>query len=181
MVQKTRFINLFATGDDWRALLSDVEGQMAICYVRGGNQSGSPCRIASHRDLEKLGFSDSGSANNNPIYLCARSDADIEVRGVDQRSGERMIFVDQKTNFDTVAIKLGGQFKENVLIAGQIGTVSESEWSLRAFEIFQKEVRKQFEKVKSYHVGKEALKFLHEGWRLTANVRSPEVYDLSLS
>ncbi|QJE95266.1 hypothetical protein [Luteolibacter luteus] len=181
MAQKAKSINLFAAGDDWRNLLSSVEEQMTIYYVRGGAQNGPPCRMGSHRELEKLGSSDSGNANGDQTYLCVRGDADIEVRGVDQRNGGRMDFVDQKTNFDTVAIKTGGQFESNVLIAGQIGTVSESEWSLRAFAIFQKEVRKRFEKVKSYYVGKEALKLLRDGWRLTANVRSPEAYDLSLS
>lgn len=178
MPQKAKSINLFATGDDWRNLLSKVEEQMAIYYVRGGAQNGPPCRIESHRELEKLGSSDSGNANSGQIYLCVRSDTDIEIRSVEQRSGGRIDFVDQRTNFDTVAIKTGGQFESHVLIAGQIGTVSESEWSLQAFTIFQKEVRKQFEKVKSYYVGAGALKLLRDGWRLTANVRSPEAYDL---
>lgn len=179
MAQDQKIINVFATQADWHKLLSKIEEQLAIYYIRGGSQSGSPCRVETHEELEGLGSASSGNANTEVCYLCFCEDVNIEIRSVEQRNGTRMDLIDQQTNPDTVVMKAGGKFRSNVIVAGQIGTISDSEWSLRAFTVFQKEIRKQFEKVKSYYLGDEASKLFRDGWRLTANVRAPEEYDLS--
>lgn len=181
MAQKTKSINLFATKDDWHSLLARVEEQLAVYYVLGGRLTEPLCRIKTYQQLEDLGSASSGNASSERICLCVRDDTEIEIRSIEQRNGGQLDFVDQQSNPDTIALKSGGRFGGNVIVAGQIGTISGSDWSLRAFAIFQKEVRKQFEQVKSYHVGKEARSLLEQGWRLTANVRSPGEYDLSLA
>jgi hypothetical protein len=180
MTQKTKSINLFATREDWSSLLASVEDQLAVAYVLGGSCATPPSRIESYNHLEDLGEAGSGNASNGQIYLCLANDAEIQTRSVEQRKGGHTKFVDQQSNPDTVVLKPGGRFEGNIIIAGQIGTVSETEWSLRAFSVFQKEVRKQFKKVKSYYVGRDARRLFDEGCRLTANARSPEEYDLSL-
>lgn len=172
---------MFATSLDWQDLLSSVEGKMEFYYVRSGELDEQVGRICSYLGLGNLGFSHSGTSSRDPAYLCVRDGADIEIRCVKQRDGGAIKFVDQMSNADSISIKIGGQFDDNVLISGQIGTASDSEWSCRAFSVFQKELRNRFEKVKSYYVGKEAFKLLQDGWRLTANSRSPETYDLSLT
>lgn len=179
MAQDKKIINVFATQSDWHKLLSRIEQKLAIYYVQGGSQSGSPCRVETHEKLEGLGSASSGNANTEVYHLCFCKDIDIEIRSVEQRNGTRMDLIDQQANPDTVVMKAGGKFGSNIIVAGQIGTISDSEWSLRAFAVFQKEIRQQFEKVKSYYVGDEAHKLFRDGWRLTANVRAPEEYDLS--
>ncbi|MCD9026838.1 hypothetical protein LDO26_01225 [Luteimonas sp. BDR2-5] len=183
MSSRSKSINLFATRNDWQDLLSSVEAQIEFYYVRTGalDEDETVNRIDSYLGLENLGISRSGTSSRDPAYLCVRRGVDVEIRCVEQRSGGTLCFVDQIMNVDSVAIRIGGQFEGNILISGQIGTVSGSEWSFRAFSVFQKEVRKRFERAKSYYVGKGAMKLLLEGWRLTANARSPEVYDLSLT
>lgn len=180
MAQKKKIINVFATQADWCKLLSRIEEQLEISYVRGGSQIGPPRRVETHEKLEGLGFANSGNLNTEVGFLCLCKDTNIEIRSVEQRNGSRMNLIDQQMNPDTVAIKAGGTFGSNVIVAGQIGTISESEWSLRAYSAFEKEICKQFKKVKSYYVGDQAHKLLRDGWRLTANVRAPEEYDLSL-
>jgi hypothetical protein len=180
MAQEKKIINVFATQSDWQKLLSGIEEQLAIYYVRGGSQSALPGRVETHEKLESLGFANSGNANTEASYLCFCKNTAINIRSVEQRNGTRVNFIDQQTNPDTIAIKIGGKFGSHVIVAGQIGTISDSDWSLRAYSTFKKEICKQFEKVKSYYVGEEAHNLLRAGWRLTANVRAPGEYDLSL-
>ena len=181
MATKAKSINLFATKDDWHNLLAAVEERLAVAYVLGGRHTEPPGRIDTFREFGNLGSASSGNASSEQIYLCLSADAEIQLRSVEQRNGDQIKFVDQQSNPDSIALKPGGKFGENIIIAGQIGIVSETDWSLQTFSTFQKEVRKQFEKIKSYYVGKEAQRLLDEGWRLTANARSPQEYDLSLA
>jgi len=64
------------------------------------------------------------------------------------------------------------------LIDGQVGTISDDPHSLELFHLFRKEIRRLFTKVKEFYVGKEAGELLDKGWRLTANAKSPALYDL---
>ncbi len=180
MAKSTKSLNLFATKEDWSRLLAVVEGQITVAYVLGGRHTEPPSRIDTYQMVENLGCAHSGNASSEQSYLCIPNDTEHEFRHVEQRNGGYITVVDQKSNPDSIALKTGGTFGKDTIIAGQIGTVSDAEWSLQTFFIFQKEVRKQFEKIKSYYVGKEARTLLDEGWRLTANARSPRQYDLSL-
>ena len=177
MARKT--IDVFATKIDWHDLLSRIETQVAVYYVAGGVQHGPPRRIESYEYMEDIGSARSGNLNYERVYLCFSHDAGIKVRSVRQQKGGRRYFVDQLKNSDTVVLRFGGQFEGRVMIAGHIGTISESDWSLKAFVIFQKEIRKHFVRVKSYYVGGEAHRLLVDGWRFTWNVASPKEYDLS--
>jgi hypothetical protein len=85
--------------------------------------------------------------------------------------------VDQLANPKTVVLQPGGQF-EGCIIAGQLGTVSDDPTSLELFRFISKQVRRLFTKVKAFYVGKEASELLGRGWRLTANVKAPPLYDL---
>ena len=130
-------------------------------------------------DREDLGLVASG----DNIHATARMISDkrlvIKVREVPQRRGRMKYAVDQKANPDTIVFRAGGIFKEGCLIAGQVGTASTSKASLELFKLFSKEIRRQFTKIRSYHVGKQAAEWLDKGWRLTANSKSPVLYDLA--
>ena len=180
MSKTSKIINLFATGGDWHNLLASIEDKIEVFYVKSGIKNDTLSCKESHRGWEGLGSSISGNLNNDSAFLCVSKNASIKFRGVDQRDGGRIDFIDQMENPDTVSLKIGGQFGERILVAGQIGTISDSDWSLHAFSIFHREVKKQFVKIKSYFVGNEALELLRNGWRLTANVRSPKIYDLQV-
>jgi hypothetical protein len=86
-------------------------------------------------------------------------------------------FLDQQSHPESVFLRPGGNF-DGCVIAGQIGTISDDKWSIALFRVLRTTLRKNFEKIKSYLVGKSAAKFLDAGGRLTANVRSPTEYDL---
>lgn len=89
-----------------------------------------------------------------------------------------MYAVDQVNNPQTIALQTGGRHGEYQLIAGQIGTVGNGAQSDELYAIFAKNIRKQFEKIKSFYVGPEAVSMLDAGIRLSATPKSPQAYDL---
>ncbi|MEW6536851.1 MAG: hypothetical protein AB1454_14670 [Candidatus Auribacterota bacterium] len=116
----------------------------------------------------------------NPFsnYLVADYDLVIKVRSVPQKKGGKKFAIDQLENPKTVGLHLGGLIENHRLVAGQIGTATEDKTSLEIYKLLAKEIRKEFEKIKSYYVGKEASCLLDEGTRLTATKKSPQEYDL---
>ena len=60
----------------------------------------------------------------------------------------------------------------------ELGTISEDNWSLELYKVLFAEFSKQFTEIKSFYVGKGAVKKLGDGVRLTTNIKSPIEYDL---
>ncbi|HEY5814162.1 MAG TPA: hypothetical protein VIT23_16085 [Terrimicrobiaceae bacterium] len=114
-------------------------------------------------------------------YLIAEQDASIEVRPVPQRDGGQKFAIDQLVNPGTVALRPGGLIEQGGLVAGQKGTSSDKPASLSLYKLIVDHMRKNFSKVKSYYLGTDASRLLDEGVRLTANPKSPVLYDLRRS
>jgi hypothetical protein len=86
----------------------------------------------------------------------------------------------QKLNPDSIVFSPGGVYdKQPALIAGHIGTVSQSKSALALYKDFVKAVTAGFEKIGSYHVGPEAGRLMAQGYRMvTIGIGSPAIYDL---
>ena len=100
------------------------------------------------------------------------------MREVRQANGAIRYGVDQLTNPKSVVVRPGRLVDERILLAGQIGTVSEDPASSRLFSVFSKSIRGNFTKVKSYWVGTEALEMLDSGGRLASSRKAAPEYDL---
>lgn len=172
-------LSFFATKADLESLLRTLESKRRLQFVAAGlldSPSVEPMQslLAAHN----LGHMDVGDANQAAGYLVASREISIEVRPVPQQRGGVKYAVDQLANPATIAFRPGGSFGEMCLIAGQVGTASDNPSSLELFQVVSKEIRHRFAKIKSFYVGKEAGELLDKGWRLTANAKSPTVYDL---
>jgi hypothetical protein len=120
------------------------------------------------------------NADPKANYLLADHDTVIEIRKVPQRKGGEKFAIDQLVNPKTIVLRAGGIINGNCLLAGQVGTISESPISLEIYKVVVSEIRKQFIHVKDYYVGEEAYKLLKMGARLTANPNAPTSYDLKI-
>lgn len=120
-----------------------------------------------------------GDANQSPVYLVVSREISIKVRPVPQLNGGSKYAFDQLANPTTITFRPSGSFGELCLISGQLGTTSADPRSLELFKQFSKEIRHRFTKIKSFYIGKEASELLDRGWRLTSNVKSPALFDLS--
>ena len=171
--------SFFATKADLESLLREVESKRQLQFVETGLfDSPSVEPIHSLLGAPNLGHLSAGDHNQAPCYLVASQEIFIDVRPVPQRRGGTKYAVDQQQNPKTIAFRPSGAFGENCLIDGQVGTISDESSSLELFQLFRKQMRRQFTKVKEFYVGKEAGELLDKGWRLTANVKSPPLYDL---
>lgn len=111
-------------------------------------------------------------------YLVSSRELPTEVRAVQQRGGGIKYVIDQLVNPKTIVFRPGGLGGDRCLISGQLGTVSSDPISVRIFQLFTREVKKKFAKIKSFYVGKEAERLLNSGWRLTTSPKAPRMYDL---
>jgi len=172
-------LSFFATKADLESLLRKVETEQRLQYVLTGLFD-SPITVPmlSLLNAPTVGFVGAGDPNQSPTYLVADRGMLISARPVPQRSGGVKYAVDQGVNPQTIALQPGGLFGETCLIAGQVGTVSGDAHSADLFRSFSKEIRRQFTMVKSFYIGKEAVELLDKGFRLTANAKSPALYDL---
>ena len=85
------------------------------------------------------------------------------------------------SNPQSIEIKIGGIYKENVIVAGRVATISEDSDSIELFKLLSTKLKKEFKKIGAFYVGKSAEQKLKEGWRLVTNEKLSKEYDLALS
>jgi hypothetical protein len=173
---KNLIVRVFCTRGDILHLMSEFS---ELRFWRAGmfdSESISP--LNSLEDDAAMGTTDIGDMNHAPRYLVSDKSNVIKVRPVEQSVGLTKYAVDQVANPDTIVLETGGLFGANCLIAGQLGTASQSQRSVELFDVLRSAVRRRFEKRKEYYLGREAKQLLDRGVRLTANASAPEMYDL---
>lgn len=159
---------LFATDNDLTILVDKVSSLRPLQFAAMGQfASGTP--VLWDR------FSEAVTA---PQVLAFDKGLAIAARSVPQHAGSTKFAIEQLSNAKTVVIQRGGTVEGSRLLASQIGTSSNDPASEAIYALFAKEIRRGFEKVKSYYLGSEALRLLDEGVRLSPNAKSPEAYDL---
>ena len=172
----------FLLQSDSEPILKNAEEVLNVHYFKIGMfESKNIPYYQSIFSVPNFGFAHSGDWNRVDSYLAMPRNSSLEIRDVPQRTGEMRYAVDQSTNKNSIEVKLGGIYSETdrVLVAGRIGTISQSEFSLDAYKRFSSLIKKECRKIGSFYVGKGAEEKLREGWRLVTNDRSPKEYDLS--
>jgi hypothetical protein len=171
--------SFFATVADLSTVLRLTESLRPLRYTPAGvfdskeNQS-----FPSFLEIERFCVSKVGDYTKENKFLVSDKDEKITARKVIQIKGNTKFSFDQKENPQTIVLAPGGLFENQYLIQGNVGTVSEDKKSLAIFKLFEKNIKRHFKKIKSFYVGKEAEDLLNNGMRLTANIKSPEIYDL---
>jgi len=177
----SRVIPIFATRTDLLDLLAVVEATRTIHYVEAGMfDKPVPTMYGSASEIPDLGTIYVTDTNLGPIFLLADARVSFVVRPVPQRRGGVRYAMDQQENPDTVSLHQGGQFDDRTILAGSIGTCTESrsEASAALLNVIASVVRRQWVRIQSYAVGPEAEKVLDAGGRLTRSLQSPHEYDL---
>lgn len=177
----TRRYSFFATRSDLISLLEKVECQRQIYYVRIGLFDSAMLQYAVNaRCIEQLGVALAGDQNQVPSYLIVDAKTEVDVEKIPQRRGGVKYVVDQLQNSKSIVLKPGGEFENIAIIAGEFGTVSRDGDSLSLLSLVSKQLRKDFKNIKGWYVGREAIKAMNLGVRLTANINSPPVNDLRI-
>lgn len=179
MNMKKTQLSFFATKNDLLDVLETVAFKTSFCFACLDDNRTSTEVYQSVADIDDLSIATFGDQNKEKTYLLIDPEKKPNVRSVEQRNGGTKNFFDQRSHPESVFIRPGGVYKNfECIVAGQIGTISQEQWSESLYKLLSATLRKQFTKVKSYYVGAEALEKLEQGVRLTANMKSPIEYDL---
>jgi hypothetical protein len=172
---------VFATIEDIKSIITPIESSLTIQYHLAGLLDNNKIPFyTSLLNTPNLGYAPSGDWNKVDSYLILPKDETLNVRSVPQRAGGIKFAVDQMINPKSIEIKTGGiwENKEHVLVAGQVGTISDDPTSTEIFKSFSTTIREQFSKIHEFFVGEHAEAKLDKGWRLVTMAESPIEYDL---
>jgi len=164
-------IELFATADDLRLLVQEVEAARAIHFGRSGllDVEAVPLRqtlVSSDAPLE------------GEMYLVQDRESPFTSSAVPQRGGGMKYSVSQLENPRSVSIRCGRRIGEEYLSPGHIGTISSDPASLDLFDLFRRAAAKHFTRVNSYWLGPDAERMLDAGAKLAVSPKTPAEYDL---
>ena len=179
-------IRFFALGGDILSLIQIIESSRALRFCPYGNYLESEYDlinkdITSARLIPDLGKASGSQPSTCNAYVVCPKESEIYVERFISSSGEKRVAVDQRRNPHSVVLRPCGLWSENIIIGGNIGTVSTAPESLQIMKLFEKAIKKEFRKVKAFYVGPLAYKMLENGKRLAcASVTSPPELDLKL-
>jgi hypothetical protein len=171
----TKQLHFFAEIEDIKQILASVEASDNIQYCEAGifNSFDVPL-YSSYTEMPSLGYVESGDWNHNKFYAVYPKGYEIKKREVPLKKGGINYAIYQDNNPPTIILKLGGIFKDGVMIAGSIGTISDDSFSINLFNKYRNLIKKSFTKIGTFYLGSNAKKKLENGWRLVTNDRSPK-------
>ena len=177
---KSKSLHFFATKRDLEALLVAAESQRRLKYVCGWmSDVPEAVTLTSGFQIPNLGFAPSGTHNGEPFWLITDANAKVELEAIPQKRGGTQYGIDPGLHPESVFIWPGGVFEKSCVIAGRIGTGMINPVSMELLNLFAREMRRQFKRIKSFFVGPEAEQLLDAGYRLAHSVKSPRECDLS--
>jgi hypothetical protein len=175
-----RRIPFHALREDILPVLELVEQEGPLQYVRTGNQLSSHFEMFLRgRELPDLGIADQGTGSGCKSYLVTKTTVQLTVRMLMGTDGVQRFLMDQLLNPDSVRLTPAGMWGDDVLLAGIVDTVSDSDIAQELMKRFNSAFRKHFGKIKAYRVDSQALALLKAEKRLTDSAQSPREFDLT--
>jgi hypothetical protein len=172
-------IFFFADADDLKPVVKEFEANNSVTYAQTGLQDDkNPVTHESLLALPDLGSVSHGDWNHTKSFLVMQKGDTVKVREVPQRAGGTKYAIDQMLNANSIVFKPSGIFKDQILVAGSAGTVSQDAFSVKSFTAISKLIKKSFKKIGTFYVGPNAKQKLSAGWRLVTLDKSPKEYDL---
>ena len=169
----------YATYADMVDLLSFLEALQPLQYTRTGMfPTREPQTVRSYKDIPGLGVASHPTAIVSPAYLLSFQGETVESTEVPRKAGGVLFTVHNGDNHNTINLRPGGRYGDNVILCGSIATISTSQHALLLYKIVSKQLRQKFRPVEEYWVGAEAMQAWKAGARLTVAVQSPPMADL---
>lgn len=182
-----RSLHLFCARTDLIPVFEEVEAVTRLKYVRCGLfEEEVYDTLISGKEIPNLGNSVTGISISDPFYLVLPADTPVNIRPAPQRAGGVRYEINQGMNPDSITFRPGGMYSrsamespvEEVIISGDVSTISGSKVSLDLHKRFGKSIRKRFTHVNWAWLGPEARQLWMNGTRLTQDIRSSKTYDL---
>lgn len=136
---KSKQIFIFSDIEDLKSILQDFETNNNVQYYATGLFDYSEIlKYSSIFDVSNLRVANVGDWNLCLNLLVIGKDDSVKFREVPQRKGGIKYAIDQMINPRSIVLKTGGVFKEGVLVAGAIGTISDDIYSNTLFNNLSK-------------------------------------------
>lgn len=169
----------YAADGDLLPVLQAIEDCEPLKYVLTGNFTSPDVQTIFHgSQLPNLGKATHESSICSETFLVCQPQLSIVVRHFPGTGGIERFCVDQMVNPDTVTLTPGGVWTRDIVLWGRVATVSDSKASQNLMRRFAGAMKKQFTKIKAFHVGPKAHELLDSGKRLTIAAQSPREFDL---
>ena len=171
----------YATREDLLDVLLPLEEKYGFTYATMGAYVKPEIEVfQSLSQITGLGVSPHGKRYGVKSYLLAMSKAEISVQEKVTSCANRDCFywLDTSSNPDALALYPSGIFSPTTLLDGRLYAASESGASIALFKLIAKEIKRKFERVKAYWLGRQAAKLLDSGGRLAMDIDTPAEYDL---
>lgn len=140
----TKQIFFFSDLTDIKNLLEIVELSENIQYCEAGTFDFFDTPIYStFAQLPNLGSVEHGDWVLNRFYAIIPDSDNIRKREIYLNKGGIRYAIYQDNNPKSVIFKPSGIFKDNILVAGSIGTISTDPFSLNLFNKFSKTIKKK--------------------------------------
>lgn len=156
----------------------EAEQHHVIYVLTGLFDNDTPQIFETYRAINSLSVSIDGDANRIPGYLIVTEPNQIVGRKVPQKIGGNKFAVDQGHIPDSLYFQSGGVFSNNIIVPGRIGITRQTPISRKLYGAFAKIIVKNFSKVKSYYVGREAYALWQNGMRLGLSLKASADIDL---
>lgn len=171
----------YATPSDLTKVLKSVDNSMELMYYQYGNFKESEFpnayKLTSLLEYPQIGFSHTGDCKQEMFMVLLKSQP-LKIKRVDAADGKRII-LDVQQNEPCIMWSLGGMWKDNMIIMGQVATSKTDGQSQRIFSQIKRIIAKQFKRVGTYYIGPEV--FLNKQYRLIRfSDAEAEEYDIHL-
>jgi hypothetical protein len=179
MFGRAKQTHFYATYDDIAEVLQLFEAEGHVLYVQTGLfDSDTPQIFETFRAINSLSVSVDGDANLVPGYLIVNERHHIAVEKVPQRVGGLKYAIDQGVIPDSLYFQSGGVLSDKIIVPGRIGILRQTAISTNLYNSFARIMKKDFNKVKSYYVGRQAHTLWREGMRLGISLKASTDIDL---
>lgn len=174
-----KYIHFYAFRSDLLLLLDRLEAQQAVQYTLA-DTSDSPDLVtwSAAGSIAQLSVARGEQTSLCDSFLLTMPGTQVVVWPVKLNNGEVRYAVDQMLNSDSIVLAPGGEWKDEMLIAGSFATLSSLPNAQRLMKLLRGLMQKHFTKIKMYWVGPEALLRLRSGFRLTIAEQSSPEYNL---
>jgi hypothetical protein len=110
-------------------------------------------------------------------FLVTPSEVPVHIRRIDGAHGTSFA-IDELDNPSSATLGLGLRPAPHILTPGYVGTTAKQGAGTKIVRRYQKELARQFVRIRSYWVGPQALAMLKSGARLTLSEQTPPEFDL---
>lgn len=148
----------YAAPEDLIAVLKLIDSGMELMYYQYGNFKESEFqnayKLTSLLEYPQIGFSHTGDYKQEMFMVKPRSQP-LKLKYLDAADGKRIVVSVKNEPF--IMWSLGGLWKENMIIMGQLAAAKTDEQSKKIFSRIKHIFAKQFKKIGTYYIGPEAF------------------------